>query len=69
MQIDATKLKSKIIENNMTQESLANGIGIGRTSLYRRLTGKKPFLLTEVGAIASILGLSNDEVVEIFLSA
>lgn len=61
-------LKSKIILNGMTIEGLAEGIGISKTAMYRRLNGKYSFKANEIKAISDILSLSSGDVIDIFFS-
>lgn len=69
MRVNINKLKEKIIENNTTQEGLAEQMGINRSTFYRKIKddGSK-FTVYELYQMVEILKLSSEEVVEIFLS-
>lgn len=60
-------LKSKRILNNMTQEEMANEIGISPKSYNLKENGKNPFSLLEVSRISEVLNLTLEEVNSIFL--
>lgn len=62
------KLKGKIVEKNMTTESLANAIGINRASLYRKLNKCDKITIGEAVKIKEVLELNSEEAYEIFLS-
>ena len=58
-------LKIKMLENDMTQTTLAHKIGISPQSLSRKLCGKRDFRLDEVVKICDCLRIENPK--EIFL--
>ena len=67
MLIDTNKLKAKIIENGMTVESLANEMGIDRSTLYRKLKNDgDTMLVKDANKIVEVLHLSANEAMNIF---
>ncbi len=61
------KLKGKIVENGMTQEEFAKAVNIDRATLNRRLKRSDSFTIGEVSKIVTVLNLSEDEALSIFL--
>ena len=61
------KLKGKIKENDMTQEQFAKAINIDRATLARRMNRSESFTIGEVNRIVTVLSLSEDEALAIFL--
>lgn len=53
----AANVSRLLREANITQRDAALATGIPLTTLVRRLTGKTPLLVTELGAIAELLGV------------
>ena len=66
--MNINKLKGKIVEKEMNIESLAVCIGIGRSSLYRKLNNAEKITLGEAIKMKDVLEMSDDEACEIFLS-
>ena len=66
--LNAFKLKAKIVERNTSVEEIAKKIGISPSTLYRKI--KYPLRLTVMEAvqIKDILGITNEEAIEIFLA-
>lgn len=66
--VNTQKLKGKILEKRFTQESVAEAIGIDKSTFYRKMKlGGTSFTIKEVNAIVRTLKLSKEEVEEIFL--
>ena len=65
--MNTSKLRGKILENGMTQDELAKRISVDRSTLSRRLKTGESFTIGEVNRITSVLNLSKDEAIEIFL--
>ena len=63
--MNANKLRAKMKENGMSQNSVAEKIGISSNSLSRKLLGKREFTLSEVTALCQVLSIENPQ--EIFL--
>ena len=64
-EMDANKLRAKITENGLSQNSVAKKMGISSNSLSRKLLGKREFTLSEVVALCEVLNIENPQ--EIFL--
>ena len=63
------KLKGKIIENGLSVDTLAEKIGVNRTTLYRKIAENgRNFTVLEADCIRRILGLTTDEALEIFFN-
>lgn len=62
------KLKGLIVEKGTTQEYVAKSAGITRSTFYRKIcSGGGEFTANEIRLIKETLGLTNDEVLTIFL--
>ena len=69
MAININKLKGKIVEQGMTVATLADKIGIDKSTLYRKLSnGGESMSVKEANAIVKALRLSADDAVAIFFS-
>jgi len=65
--MDASKLKGKIREKDLTQKDLAEKMGLSLSRFNAKLNGNKAvFTLGEVRAIRKILDLTLEQVDEIF---
>jgi hypothetical protein len=63
-------LRAKIVKNNTTEEAVADGLNINRTTWYRKLKdGGSKFTVEEVDKLAYILNLSADDIMKIFFTA
>lgn len=61
------KLKGKMRENNLSQEELAKKIGLSLSAFNNKINGKVNFDIKEAEAIGTILNLTDDEKINIFL--
>jgi len=61
-------LKSKIIEKGLTQQKLAEKLGISRSALSLKMNGKTCFTNKEEKEIISLLGLSYEQIFSIFFA-
>lgn len=67
--MNANALKGRIIEKGLTQEKLAEKIGISQNTMSGRICGHSSFRVDEVKKICRILEIdSSEEKAEIFLS-
>lgn len=66
--MNINKLKGKIVENGMNVEQLADGMGIDRSSLYRKLNNAEKITIGEAVKIKEVLQLSDDDAYDIFLA-
>lgn len=61
-------LKQKIIESGLTQEAIADMIGMNRSTFYRKMKKEGyTFTVEEMNKIVKILLLSKEETILIFL--
>ena len=69
MHVNVCKLKGKIVECGLTQEKVAELIGIDRSTFYRKLKNEGlEFSVGEMHSMCRALDLSGAEAIEIFLS-
>ena len=61
-------LKAKIIERAVSVLEICNELGICEATFYRKLSREGDFSRFEIGKIAKILKLSNDERDKIFFA-
>ena len=66
--INKQLLKSKMILREITQPQIAKKLGLSITSINQKINGNIIFKPKEIKEIRNLLGLSNDETVEIVLS-
>ena len=66
-EMNVSKLKGKIVENEMNVETLAAAIGIDRSSLYRKLNNAEKLTIGDAVRIKEALDLSTEDACEIFL--
>jgi predicted transcriptional regulator len=59
-------LKGKIVEKGMNVESLAEKIGIDRSSMYRKLNNFEKITIGEAQKIKVVLNLSDEDAKTIF---
>lgn len=64
--LDADKFRGVIAEKGLNQRKLAQMLGISETTMYTKVR-KGVFGSDEILQIASILGLDNNRIIEIFL--
>lgn len=63
------KLKGKIVGAGYTLTSFAKEFGVCRLTLRYKLTGRRPFTVSEIIKFCQITGITdNDEKVELFLT-
>ena len=65
--MDLQMLKGKIVEKGMNVETLAEKIGVDRSSLYRKLNNFEKITIGEARKMKAILGLTAKEASQIFL--
>lgn len=51
-----------VADNGTTKGALAGRIGISRSSLYEKMDGRRPWLLDEIIALASVMGCEEKEI-------
>lgn len=62
------KLKAKIVEHGMNVETLAERIGMERSTLYRKLNNFEKITIGEAIRMKDALGMTDAEASDIFLS-
>ena len=66
--VNINKLKGKIVEKDMSVETLAARIGINKSSLYRKLNNYEKITIGEAVKMKEALEMNDAEAYEIFLS-
>lgn len=66
--MDLQMLKGKIVEKGMNVETVAEKIGVDRSSLYRKLNNFEKITIGEARRMKSVLGLTAEEACHIFLA-
>lgn len=67
MVVHLLKLKGKMVECGISQERMAEHLGINRSTLCRKMSGGGlGFTIGDVNKIIDILELTRDEVMSIF---
>lgn len=66
--MNANKLKGKIVEKGLNVAKTADLIDINKSSFYRKLNGFDAFTVNEAAKLKEVLGLTNLEALDIFLS-
>ncbi len=61
------ELKHKIKDSGMTITAISKKSGINRATIYNRLNGRGEWTASEMTSISTVLGLSADEKLSIFL--
>lgn len=68
--VSINKLRGKIVECGLTIESLADMMGMNRSTLYRRLnTGGENISIKEANQLKEILHLTPIEATDIFFGS
>lgn len=63
-------LKGKIVESGMTQEAVADAIGMNRSTFYRKMKRKgNTFTVEEMNKIVQVIPLSKEEASNIFFTS
>ena len=63
------ELRSEMVRQGITNESLAKAINISDSAMYRKMNGESDFYRNEIIAISKILNLNNARMCEIFFHA
>lgn len=66
--VNAFKLKAKIVERGMSVAGLAQQIGVSPTTLYHKIKYPLRLTLLEVVQIKDILEITDAEAIDIFLA-
>lgn len=65
---DYSLLEQSIKEKFFSKERFADKMGIGRTSLFSKLTGKTQFKQSEILKAAELLGIEKGEISKYFFA-
>ena len=69
MAVNVSRLRGKIVEHGSTQESVADAIGMDRSTFYRKMkSGGAKFTIGDVHKIVAAIPLSKEEAIDIFLT-
>lgn len=60
-------LKSIIYKKGLTIKKVAEMLGITRISLSIKISGKTPFSIKDIKNLRKILGLTDKEIIKIFI--
>ena len=66
--LNRDKLRGKMAEKRCTAEKLANFLGINPTTLHRKTVGDSEFTRSEIQQVSILLGLSMQEIKDIFFA-
>jgi len=68
--VKVNKLKAKIVERDLSIQTVAKQLGMNRSTLYRKLKNRSgdAFTVGEVRKLSEILQLTPNEITEIFFS-
>lgn len=66
--MNVNKLKGLLAENEMNVETLAEMIGVERSSLYRKLNNSEKITIGEAAKMKEVLNMSDEKAYEIFLA-
>lgn len=58
-------VEAYVSEHGVTKDAIAHAINISRSSLYDKLSGKRPWMLTEVVDLASFMGCTVNDLLQI----
>lgn len=56
-----THIDLYVEQQNTTKDAIAKAIGISRSSLYDKMSGKRPWMLSEVIDLAAFMGCSVED--------
>lgn len=73
-QMNIQKLKSSMVLHGLKNDDLLNllhekGVKISRVTWYKRLNGSTEFTRSEISALAEILQLEEQEIIDIFFNS
>lgn len=66
--MNAIELKAKIVEKKITVAMISDLMNVHESSLYRKINGCEAITVHEAMHLKEILGLTDDEASDIFLS-
>lgn len=63
MEAISKNIDNYVRDRNTTKDAVAKAIGISRSSLYDKLGGKRPWLLSEVIDLAAYMGCTVNDII------
>lgn len=66
--VNVNKLRGKIVERGMSVESVAQKMGIHKSTFYRKMAGHCPVTIQDADMLVRILDLDCEEAKAIFFS-
>lgn len=64
--MNANRLLGRIKESKLTLAEAAKRIGISLSAFRRKISGDSEFTREEINSLTDVLGLSNDDLLDIF---
>ena len=61
MEAIAANIKKFVEERGITRDALAKAIDISRSSLYDKMSGKRPWMLADVISLATYMGCTVND--------
>lgn len=68
IEVNLAKLKGVLVEKGRTYADMAEVLGISKTTVVNKLSGRSDFDINEANKIANWLGLSTEERLDIFFA-
>lgn len=69
MVVNIQRLRGKIIEKENTQESVADAMGMNRTTFYRKMkNGGNGFTIGDIHNMIMCIPLTKEEAIDIFFN-
>lgn len=66
--MDKYKLEYFMNTNNISKDELCKAMKISKSAFFRKCNGQSEFTRNEIERIASILGLSGEDILSIFFA-
>lgn len=66
--VNTNKLRGKIVEQGMSIASVADKMGIHKSTFYRKMSGDCPITIHDADLLVGILDLTAEEAKSIFFS-
>lgn len=64
--MNVNELKAELVRQGVSLRTLATILGIDRSTLYKKMSGRTQFLQSEIAKIGEILHLDSNKIVAIF---
>lgn len=68
MKYDYSKLKAKMVENNLTQAALAEKIGLSERTMSLKMNGKREWKQSEIERLRNMLKIPKNEITNYFFA-